>query len=139
MVVWVTNKPAFHSFVCKTLFKRWKVKYLATWYWLKVWPGLVFAQTSAFNNIYQQKTSFTIFDLPTIQVSTQGDMVMPLHSEHRKPYGTVPFHSALFLSWLLYARHSSSLHHPIFMVEPFIIGYFNPPHPEQHAGAGEKN
>ena len=36
VAVWVTNKESFHNFVKKTLFGRWGVSYVATWYWLKV-------------------------------------------------------------------------------------------------------
>jgi len=36
VAVWVTNRPRFQNFVKTDLFKKWKVKYLTTWYWLKV-------------------------------------------------------------------------------------------------------
>jgi N6-adenosine-specific RNA methylase IME4 len=36
VAVWVTNKLAYQNFVKKTLFNAWGVKYITTWYWIKV-------------------------------------------------------------------------------------------------------
>ncbi|PRP79394.1 methyltransferase-like protein 4-like [Planoprotostelium fungivorum] len=34
--VWVTNKLKFQRFVTETLFPKWRIEYLTTWYWIKI-------------------------------------------------------------------------------------------------------
>jgi len=36
IAIWVTNKQKFYQFVKDSLFPKWQVTYLATWYWIKV-------------------------------------------------------------------------------------------------------
>lgn len=36
VAVWVTNKPKFRRFVTDKLFKKWKIKEIGTWLWIKV-------------------------------------------------------------------------------------------------------
>lgn len=36
MALWMTNREKLHDFVEKELFPMWGVKYVTTFYWLKV-------------------------------------------------------------------------------------------------------
>ncbi|ETW08022.1 hypothetical protein H310_02398 [Aphanomyces invadans] len=36
LVIWVTNKPAFHDFIVDELLPRWGFTFLQTWHWVKV-------------------------------------------------------------------------------------------------------
>lgn len=54
VVVWVTNRRSFRRYIKNVLFPKWGIKYITTWYWLKV--------------------------------TKNGEMVIDLHSTHRKPY-----------------------------------------------------
>lgn len=36
VMVWVTNKPSYKSYLLKELFPKWNCEYVTTWYWVKV-------------------------------------------------------------------------------------------------------
>lgn len=36
VAIWVTNKPKFRRFITQKLFKKWKIKEIGTWLWIKV-------------------------------------------------------------------------------------------------------
>jgi N6-adenosine-specific RNA methylase IME4 len=36
VAIWVTNRQKFHQFILETLFPRWDVIYVTTWFWLKM-------------------------------------------------------------------------------------------------------
>lgn len=36
VLIWVTNKDKFQTFIKEKLFPHWNIEYCSTWYWLKV-------------------------------------------------------------------------------------------------------
>ena len=86
VVTWVTNRPSHLRFVRDELYPHWGVEVVAEWFWVKV--GELWITTSFTHEYLTHLVWIKMFYVLALlsQVTSSGQFVFPLDSDHKKPY-----------------------------------------------------